>query len=86
MDALAMSLHVAYHTNSYKEAILKIVNMGGDADTVGAICGMITGAIYGYEAELRDWYIKYVMPWEGQKVATRAFKLWNLTTMTSDDD
>ena len=33
---------------SFKEAIIKAVNLGGDADTLGAIVGMIAGAFYGF--------------------------------------
>jgi ADP-ribosyl-[dinitrogen reductase] hydrolase len=47
MDALAMALFLAYHTDSFYEAALWATNMGGDSDTVGAICGQITGAMYG---------------------------------------
>lgn len=47
MDALAMALHIVYFSSSFKESILKAVNMGGDADTVGAITGQIAGAMWG---------------------------------------
>lgn len=30
-----MSLHILYNTNNFNEAILKAVNIGGDADSVG---------------------------------------------------
>lgn len=33
-------------TNSYKEAVLKAVNLGSDTDTVGAITGSLAGLIY----------------------------------------
>lgn len=36
-----------YHTNTFAEGCLKIVNLGGDADTTGAIYGQIAGAYYG---------------------------------------
>jgi len=39
MDGLAMALHCVYSTDSFEEAVLKCVNMAGDADTVGAITG-----------------------------------------------
>lgn len=48
-DALAMSLHILYNTNNFNEAILKAVNIGGDADSVAAITGMLAGAYYGYD-------------------------------------
>jgi ADP-ribosyl-[dinitrogen reductase] hydrolase len=31
------------------------VNLGGDADTVGAVCGQIAGAYYGVEAIPPEW-------------------------------
>lgn len=51
-----MSLHILYHTNSYKEAILKAINLGGDADTVGAVTGMLAGAYYGFDVEMQKLY------------------------------
>lgn len=47
MDALAMAFHTVYHTKSFEECAIWNANMGGDCDTVGAIAGQITGAIYG---------------------------------------
>ena len=48
MDALSMALHIVTYSSTFKEAILKAVNLGGDADTLGAIVGMIAGAFYGF--------------------------------------
>jgi ADP-ribosylglycohydrolase len=56
MDALSMALFLAYHTDSYYEAALWATNMGGDSDTVGAICGQITGAMYGLSREMLTLY------------------------------
>ena len=79
MDALAMALHISYHANSFKEAILKAVNLGGDADTVAAICGMITGAIFGYDSNMQNWYLKYILKWDDFRVPIRAYKLYKLS-------
>jgi len=35
-----------------------VVNQGGDADTTGAIAGMIAGALYGQEQIPRVWLRK----------------------------
>lgn len=35
--------------------IIKIVNLGGDADTIGAIAGGLAGAYYGYDAIPQRW-------------------------------
>ena len=34
-------------TKNFKDALLKVVNLGQDADTTGAVCGQIAGACYG---------------------------------------
>jgi ADP-ribosyl-[dinitrogen reductase] hydrolase len=34
-------------TASFEEAVLRAVNLGDDADTVGAVAGQIAGAVYG---------------------------------------
>jgi ADP-ribosyl-[dinitrogen reductase] hydrolase len=46
------TLHAALwafrESNSFEETVLKAVNLGDDADTVGAIAGQLAGAYYGY--------------------------------------
>ncbi|AMV39611.1 ADP-ribosylglycohydrolase family protein [Planctomyces sp. SH-PL62] len=48
-------LYVLLTTDSFEEAIIEIVNLGGDADTTGAILGAIAGAHYGVDAIPRHW-------------------------------
>lgn len=74
LDALAMALHLSYHSTSFFEAILKVANLGGDSDTVGCLTGMISGAVYGLSSDLLDAY-KFIEPVEKQKTALRAYKL-----------
>ncbi|BBL69181.1 ADP-ribosylglycohydrolase family protein [Methanoculleus chikugoensis] len=40
---------------SFREAVVTAVNLGGDADTVGAIVGGLAGARYGFEAIPGSW-------------------------------
>ena len=42
-------------THSYKEAVLKAVNLGDDTDTVAAVTGGLAGALYGYDAIPKEW-------------------------------
>jgi ADP-ribosyl-[dinitrogen reductase] hydrolase len=42
-------------TEGFESALVDVVNRGGDADTTGAILGMITGALYGPEAIPGRW-------------------------------
>ena len=42
-------------TDNFRDALLKSVNLGGDTDTVGAICGGLAGIFYRYDAIPIDW-------------------------------
>lgn len=55
VHSLEASLWAFFTTNSFEEGALKAVNLGDDADTVGAIFGGIAGAFYGVEALPQEW-------------------------------
>lgn len=55
VDSFAAALHCIFTTNSFEEAVIKAVNLGGDADTIGAITGGLAGALYGYEDIPERW-------------------------------
>ncbi|MGV3598950.1 MAG: ADP-ribosylglycohydrolase family protein [Bacteroidota bacterium] len=42
-------------TSSYKEAVLKAVNLGEDTDTTGAVTGGLAGLIYGTNEIPYEW-------------------------------
>lgn len=42
-------------TDSFKDCLLKAVNLGDDTDTVAAIAGGLAGLFYGYEAFPEEW-------------------------------
>ncbi len=50
INTLEAALWSCYHSNSFEEALVNAVNLGGDADTVGAVTGQIAGAAYGAES------------------------------------
>jgi ADP-ribosyl-[dinitrogen reductase] hydrolase len=52
MQAVLQSL---LSTDSFENCLIDVVNRGGDADTTGAIAGMLAGAIYGREALPARW-------------------------------
>jgi ADP-ribosyl-[dinitrogen reductase] hydrolase len=54
-QSLEVALWAFYHTQSFSEGLLMAVNMGGDADTIGAIYGQLAGAYYGVEAIPERW-------------------------------
>ena len=55
LDSLEASLWCVLTSDTYKETVLKAVNLGGDTDTTGAIAGGLAGLIYGYEAIPKEW-------------------------------
>ena len=55
IDTLEASLWCIFNTTSYKDAVLKAVNLGDDTDTVGAITGGLAGIIYGYDTIPSEW-------------------------------
>ena len=77
MDGLAMALHVLYYTNSFKDAILKVVNLRGDSDSVGSVVGQIAGAYYGIDNIPNEW-IKIINQWDDNEIALRGYILFHL--------
>ena len=77
MDAMAMALHVVYTTKSFEEAIIKVVNLRGDSDSVGSVVGQIAGAYYGLKDIPSEW-IKVVEKWDYQEIALRGYMLCHL--------
>jgi len=47
VETLQTVFHYLFTTGSFEECLVGVVNQGGDADTTGAIAGMIAGAFYG---------------------------------------
>lgn len=58
VDTLQTVFHYLFTTASFEECLIGIVNQGGDADTTGAIGGMIAGAHYGLDALPPKWLKK----------------------------
>lgn len=55
VDSLKCALFALWEGDDFDEAIIKAVNMGGDADTIAAICGGLAGALYGFAAIPQEW-------------------------------
>ena len=55
VDTIEAAVWSLITTESYKECELKAVNLGDDADTVGAIAGGLAGLYYGYDAIPEEW-------------------------------
>ena len=77
MDGLSMALHILYTTDNFKDAMLKAVNLCGDADSLGSIVGQIAGAYYGLDSIPENW-ITTLNKWDNNEIALRGYILCNL--------
>ena len=48
-DTYASAWHSVLTTDNFQDAMVDAINRGGDADTVGAVTGMIAGRLYGVD-------------------------------------
>ncbi len=55
VDTLQTVLHFYYTSQSFADCLVHTVNQGGDADTTGALAGMLAGATYGLAAIPANW-------------------------------
>ena len=55
VDTLEAAIWCLLNTSSYKECVLKAINLGEDTDTVGAIAGGLAGVLYGYASIPMEW-------------------------------
>lgn len=55
VDTLEAAIWCLLNTNSYKECVLKAVNLGNDTDTVGAVAGGLAGIYYGSDDIPKEW-------------------------------
>ena len=55
VDTIHAVFQSFFATESFEECLTDVVNRGGDADTTGAIAGMLAGARYGLETIPKRW-------------------------------
>ena len=75
LDTLQAALWCFLNTSSLEDALVAAVNLGGDTDTIGAVCGALAGACYGLgEIPLR-WQQKLAGRVEIIELAERIYEL-----------
>lgn len=80
IDTLEAALWAVETTENFEDALIAAVNLGHDADTVGAVAGQLAGARYGANA-IPDRWISRIAKLE---ILNSAFdKLWNITESTA---
>jgi ADP-ribosyl-[dinitrogen reductase] hydrolase len=55
VKSLEAALWAFHDAQDFREAVLRAVNLGGDADTTGAVCGQFAGAYWGESGIPVEW-------------------------------
>merc|ERR1712054_110587 len=82
LDGLAMALWAVYHSSSFDDAVVRAINLRGDADSHGSIAGQLAGAFYGYSS-INPKFIKWLGKWDDNEFAVRALLLADIGTAAS---
>jgi ADP-ribosyl-[dinitrogen reductase] hydrolase len=53
--SLEAALWAFHHAANFRDAVLRAVNLGDDADTTGAVCGQLAGAAWGESGIPQEW-------------------------------
>lgn len=55
VDTTQTALDAFFSSTSFEDCVVRAVNRGGDADTIGALVGQLAGACYGVQAIPAHW-------------------------------
>ncbi|MCP4118006.1 MAG: ADP-ribosyl-[dinitrogen reductase] hydrolase [Desulfobacteraceae bacterium] len=55
VDTVQTVFHFLFSSAGFEECLVRTVNQGGDADTTGALAGMLAGALYGGRGLPKQW-------------------------------
>jgi ADP-ribosyl-[dinitrogen reductase] hydrolase len=58
VDTMQTVFHYFFRTVDFENCLIGVINQGGDADTTGAIAGMLAGAHYGMDNIPKRWLKK----------------------------
>ncbi|KRX02733.1 ADP-ribosylation/Crystallin J1 [Pseudocohnilembus persalinus] len=77
MDGAYVALHIAYHSENQQDAIFKAVNMAGDSDSIAAVVGYITGAMYGMNEQIWNLYTEQMVQHDEYTQLIKGIRLFN---------
>lgn len=75
VSSLEAAIWCLINTASYKDCVLRAVNLGEDTDTVAAIAGSLAGALYGYDEIPLAWRKKLLRLDYIEELCLRAFSV-----------
>lgn len=74
VHTIEVALWALESTDSFRSGMLKVVNLGGDADTAGAVYGQLAGCIYGASSFPESWVNTVYLSKEIQDLALKLAK------------
>jgi len=74
IDTLEASIWCLLTTGTYREAVLKAVNLGKDTDTTAAVTGGLAGLLYGYDNIPKEWRTQIARRDDIERLAERLGK------------
>ncbi len=77
VHTLEAALWCLLNTSSYKECVLKAVNLGDDTDSIAAVAGGLAGALYGYDSIPKKWLEQLLRRDYIEEMCAKAFANWN---------
>ncbi|MBI9090945.1 MAG: ADP-ribosyl-[dinitrogen reductase] hydrolase [Desulfobacterium sp.] len=84
-DTVQTVFHFLFSTTTFEECLINTVNQGGDADTTGALAGMLAGALYGVRGLPKRW-VKRLDPRVSSEVPGLAEYLVNHSPLSQAQD
>ncbi|MBW3003792.1 ADP-ribosylglycohydrolase family protein [Candidatus Woesearchaeota archaeon] len=57
-ETMQAAFYALCNNKDFESTLIEVVNLGGDSDTTGAICGAIAGACYGFSSIPKRWLDK----------------------------
>jgi ADP-ribosylglycohydrolase len=76
IHTLEAALWAFHTTDTFRDGALRVVNLGEDADSTGAVYGQIAGAYYGEEGIPAEWRAKLAMR---ELIEQRADQLYTMS-------
>jgi ADP-ribosyl-[dinitrogen reductase] hydrolase len=77
VDTMQAVFQSFFDTDDFRDCLVDVVNRGGDADTTGAIAGMLAGAMYGMK-QIPDVWLNTLNPDIRQSCRAQALRLIQL--------
>jgi poly(ADP-ribose) glycohydrolase ARH3 len=75
LNSVPTAIYSFLTTTSFEKAVMYAVSLGGDTDTIGAMCGAIAGACYGVDDMPDRWKVKLE---NMDKIEATAQRLWEV--------